>query len=362
MAHVIVVGAGAVGSHVTEHLARAAGVTRVTIVDRDRYDASNLHSQRIDPRDVGKSKALVQARRVRRINPWLAVTAIHGAVEDLPLGALRADVLLGCLDSRRARLVVNQAAWRLGVPWIDAGVDGPGLIARAQVFAPGPAAPCLECAWGESDYAAVEQTYPCEAVARSSPTGASSALAALAAGLQAIECGKVLAGDTAHALIGRDVMLEARHHRHYVTAFRRNGSCRMPDHDGWLIHPLAASVSSATLGEMFAIGRALRDAGDRLTLCVAGQVFALAVRCPACGTSRATFVLARRLRRAAVFCPLCRRECQPAGFDLHEAVAAGDVPRDALDAPLSRVGLRQGDVCVLTTPSAAAHYQLGGNS
>lgn len=50
--------------------------------------------------DVGKSKALVQARRLRKINPMLEVTALHIAVEEVPLGLLRGAAIPGCLDSR----------------------------------------------------------------------------------------------------------------------------------------------------------------------------------------------------------------------------------------------------------------------
>jgi hypothetical protein len=93
-------------------------------------------TQDIDKRDIGRPKADVQAPRLHRINGGLEVAALNIAVEDVPLGALRADVMLACLDSRRARLVVNQAAWRLGVPWINAGVDGSDLLVRIQTFLP----------------------------------------------------------------------------------------------------------------------------------------------------------------------------------------------------------------------------------
>src|SRR5205823_9529388 len=66
---VTVVGAGDIGTHLLPHLARMWGVRRVTVIDRDRYEEKNLTSQNITRRDVGKRKAMVQASRLRRINP-----------------------------------------------------------------------------------------------------------------------------------------------------------------------------------------------------------------------------------------------------------------------------------------------------
>jgi len=165
---VTVVGAGGnIGSHLVPHLARMRGVERVTLVDPDICVEKNLASQDITGRDVGKAKAAVQARRLRRISPVLAVKAIVEAVENVPLGLLRGSVLLACLDSRAARRSVNLAAWRLGLPWIDAGVHGDDLLARVNVYFPCPDQPCLECAWDDRDYQMLAQVYPC--VGRDAP-------------------------------------------------------------------------------------------------------------------------------------------------------------------------------------------------
>ncbi len=85
---------------------------------------------------MGKAKAQVQTRRLRQINRGLRTRAFGQPLEDLPLGALRCDVILAAVDSRRTRMAINQAAWRLGVPWINAGMDADGLLARVQVFMP----------------------------------------------------------------------------------------------------------------------------------------------------------------------------------------------------------------------------------
>jgi molybdopterin/thiamine biosynthesis adenylyltransferase len=135
MARAIVIGAGTIGSHLLPHLARMAGISELTVVDRDASEPSNLLTQNIGTSDVGKSKAMAQVRRLKQINRSIAAMALHRSVEDLALGWLRGDVILACLDSRRARLVVNQAAWRLGVPWIDAGIDSTAARPHSSLHA-----------------------------------------------------------------------------------------------------------------------------------------------------------------------------------------------------------------------------------
>lgn len=68
---IVVAGAGGnIGSHFTPHLARMAEVGRVTLVDRDVYEPRNGRNQDIVvPRDVGKSKAVLQAQRLKEIRP-----------------------------------------------------------------------------------------------------------------------------------------------------------------------------------------------------------------------------------------------------------------------------------------------------
>ncbi len=360
MAHVIVVGAGGnIGSHLVPHLGRSPLVSRVTLIDRDRYEPRNVRAQAIDLGDAGKPKALVQARRLRKINPRLEVTALHRAVEDVPLGRLRGAAILGCLDSRHARLSLNQASWRLGVPWINAGVDGDSLLARVQTFVPTSDAPCLECAWDQADYAAVEQDYPCHAHSGPTPSGSPSSLGALAAALQAIELDKLLSDDRGHALIGRDLLLDARHHRHFVTSFHRNAACRMPDHAGWQIHPFAGTATGTTLGELFALGSILRGANEQLSLQVAGQRLVIGLTCLGCGAAEPALALERVIRDKVVTCPRCQGRLQPVGFDLADTAPLSESDPE-LGWPLARVGIRAFDVISLVTPSIDAHYQIGG--
>ena len=177
---VVLVGVGNIGSFLVPLLARDQEIGELVIIDRDRYETHNLANQDIKPADVGRWKAGVQARRTRRIAPDLEVRSLTKDIERVPWGMLRGEVILTCLDSRRARMFVNLLSRRLGVLWIDAGVGGGGQLVRVSVYPPGTDEPCLECSWDARDYELVEQDYPCDGPAGSmienTPTGGSSSL------------------------------------------------------------------------------------------------------------------------------------------------------------------------------------------
>lgn len=356
---VTVIGAGNIGSHLLTHLARMHAIKRVTIVDRDHYDATNLASQDITPRDVGKAKAQAQARRLRRINPELCVTALAEDVEAVPLGRLRSDLLVACLDSRRARQLVNQAAWRLGVPWIDAGVEAGGLLARVNVYVPGANHPCIECAWDEKDYAAIEQTYAClGAVARVQPTLAPAALGGLAASLQALEIQKLFAGQMERVAVSKQVMIDATHHKHYVTAFRRNPQCRFPDHDGWAIRALDDRLSEMTLGAALALANGNGVASERVGLRVEERRFVRKLKCTGCQFARPMLRLDRSLRPTERVCPRCGAAMTAAGFDVIERLSMGELTSKERRLSLRRLGLRSGDVFSVGTRANERHYEI----
>jgi hypothetical protein len=190
---VLVAGVGNIGSHLAPLLARA-GFGRITLVDRDHVEEKNLTAQDYTPEDVGKPKARVQAERLAKKFPHLNITAWVGDLEDMPLGLARCDLVLGALDSRRARQVLHsEISWPLGVPVIDGGV-GDGGLGRVQVFRPGSEGACLECTWGKADYRLLAAEYPClpGAAPGAPPTGAPAFLGSFTASLMASEAVRLL--------------------------------------------------------------------------------------------------------------------------------------------------------------------------
>jgi molybdopterin/thiamine biosynthesis adenylyltransferase len=333
-------------------------VRRVVLIDGDVYEEKNLASQDITRRDVGRPKAMVQARRLRRIAPFLDVVAIPDLLENVPLGLLRAAILLGCLDSRAPRRALNSIAFRLGVPWIDAGVHADQLLARVNVRLPGSDKPCLECAWDARDYETLEQTYPCAGENTAPPTNAPSGLGGLAASLQALETQKMLDGCWEGLAVGKQVTISALAHRHYVTSFSANPGCRFDHEAAWRIETLAQGPAQLTVRQAFELGRPF--AGGPLRLRVAFQLFATTLRCLVCGQRRdfSPWLLGR-LRADERACAGCGRAMRPAGTDTTEWLHEADVAPALLDAPLGSLGLRHGDVFTVADDAHAAHFQLG---
>ena len=143
---VAIVGAGAVGAAAAE-LAARAGVGRLTVVDRDVVEESNLSRQLLfDAEDAERvaPKAGAAETRLRRIAPDVES---RGVIADLDAGNAREilgghDLVLDGSDNFETRLLVSDASRSLGVPSIYAACVGEeGLVA---VSVPGRT-PCLRC-------------------------------------------------------------------------------------------------------------------------------------------------------------------------------------------------------------------------
>jgi molybdopterin/thiamine biosynthesis adenylyltransferase len=356
---VVIVGVGVIGSQVAPHVGRMPEVGRVTLVDDQAYDEGNLAAQAIEPRDVGRPKAIVQAGRLRRMRRDLQTAALVVPVASVPLGRLRADVILACLDSRRARQDVNRAALRLGVPWIDAGVAGDGLLARITLFRPGNGNPCFECLLDERDYANPEQVYSCLGVrAEGAPTGAPSSLGGLAASLQSIECHKLLQGGQPLPAFDHQIHVDAAGHKVLRTRFTANPACRIVDHGVWRIEPLRCPPAGITLAA--ALGLAPRDGGGggERALRVEGSPFVARLTCSRCGGERSLLRHTASLGPRSLMCGRCRGAMVASGFDMRERLEGGHLPARTLSRSLGSLGLRVGDVFSVGTSQREKHFEI----
>ena len=124
-AHVLVIGSGGIGSPVIQYLA-AAGCGRLTIVDDDRVDLSNLQRQTLfATADVGRSKAEAAAEMVTRLNPHVVVRAVVSRADAENIALLLEDepsvIVDGC-DNFDTRLLVADAALSRRIPLVSAAV------------------------------------------------------------------------------------------------------------------------------------------------------------------------------------------------------------------------------------------------
>lgn len=164
-AKVMVIGAGALGNEVLKNLA-LFGVGNIYIVDFDTIEYSNLTRSvlfRESDADKGYFKAEVAARKVLEINPNINVQYICGKLNtDVGLGLYRKmDVVIGCLDSRLARLQLNRLCMRSNIPWVEGGMEN--LTGNVRVFKLGEN--CYECGLTENAKQNIFQQLSCAGVA-----------------------------------------------------------------------------------------------------------------------------------------------------------------------------------------------------
>ncbi|MBO0958541.1 thiazole biosynthesis adenylyltransferase ThiF [Neobacillus sp. MM2021_6] len=144
--HVLIIGAGALGSGSAEILTRA-GVGKITIVDRDYVEASNLQRQQLyTEEDVTEKlpKAAAAEKRLRAINSDVDIRGIIGdataeMMEDLVPGV---DLMLDATDNFETRMLMNDISQKYKIPWIYGACVG--SFGMSFSIIPGKT-PCLNC-------------------------------------------------------------------------------------------------------------------------------------------------------------------------------------------------------------------------
>jgi molybdopterin/thiamine biosynthesis adenylyltransferase len=215
-AHALVIGAGGLGSPAAMYLA-SAGVGRITLVDNDTVDLTNLQRQIAHTTErVGQSKAASARVTLQQINPEITVTALNERVDDARLVELvsDADVVLDCTDNFATRHAVNRACVAARKPLVSGAVirfDG-----QVSVFDPrGGELPCYSCLFPQ------DQRF--EDVACST-MGVFAPLVGVVGAMQAAEALKLLMGVGA-SLAGRLMMLDGLHMEWTSIGVGRNGDC-----------------------------------------------------------------------------------------------------------------------------------------
>lgn len=215
-AHALVIGAGGLGSPVALYLG-SAGVGRITLVDHDVVDLTNLQRQIAHTTQrVGQPKVASAAQAVQAINPDVQVTALQERVDALRLHTLvqEATVVLDCSDNYATRQAVNAACVRLGKPLVAGAV----IRFDAQITVIDPresGTPCYACLF---DPAAQFEEVAC------STMGVFAPLVGVVGALQATEALKLVAG-VGTSLAGRLLMLDGRSMEWSSLRTARNPAC-----------------------------------------------------------------------------------------------------------------------------------------
>ncbi|MFD0824820.1 thiazole biosynthesis adenylyltransferase ThiF [Neobacillus sp. M.A.Huq-85] len=144
--HVLVVGAGALGSGSAEALVRA-GIGKLTIVDRDYVEWSNLQRQQLYTEEDAKNrtpKAIAAKNRLTAINSSVSIEAIiaDASVSELEDWGSKVDLIIDATDNFETRMILNDVSQKYGVPWIYGACVGSYGISYTIVP---ERTPCLSC-------------------------------------------------------------------------------------------------------------------------------------------------------------------------------------------------------------------------
>jgi molybdopterin-synthase adenylyltransferase len=217
-AHALVIGAGGLGSPVALYLG-SAGVGRITLVDNDVVDATNLQRQIAhNLARVGTNKAESAKQSIAAINPDPQVRVVPTRADAALLDALvqEATVVIDCCDNFATRHAVNSACVHHKVPLVSgAAIRFDGQISvydsrRAD-------SPCYACIFPPD--ATLEET-------RCAVMGVFAPLVGIIGSMQAAEALKLITG-TGQSLTGRLQMLDGRSMEWNEVRLPRDVGCRV---------------------------------------------------------------------------------------------------------------------------------------
>lgn len=214
--HVLVIGAGGLGSPVCLYLA-AAGVGHITLVDDDQVDLTNLQRQIAHTTArVGQSKVASAAVAMHAINPGIVITthALHADAALLDVWVSAADVVIDCSDNFATRHAVNRACVAHAKPLVaGAAIRFDGQLSVYDTR--DAASPCYACVFpADADF---EET-------RCAVLGAFGPVVGTIGTLQASEALKLLAG-ISPSMAGRLLMFDGRATRFDSLQLARDPEC-----------------------------------------------------------------------------------------------------------------------------------------
>ncbi len=145
-AHVLVVGAGGLGSAAAPYLA-AAGIGHITLIDHDSVELTNLQRQIMHTeKSVGNSKVASGKEFLQSLNSTIQVDTIQMKATSQLLNDLlpSIDIVLDCTDNFSTRHMINSACVKNSIPLVSGSAlkfDG-----QVSVFDPcNPSSPCYAC-------------------------------------------------------------------------------------------------------------------------------------------------------------------------------------------------------------------------
>lgn len=215
--HVAVVGCGGLGSAVIPLLA-AAGTGHLTLIDPDTVELSNLQRQTIHtPANLGRSKAVSAAEKVRSLSPQTEITAIVDRLTtENAAGVIgNVDMVVDCTDSYTSKSTVAESCISLGRPEVIGAVSR--FSGQVMTYLPGTA--CYHCLYPDLNDKAADETSCATA-------GIFNAVVGLVGSIQAAETLKFLAG-ARELLTDRLLTIDALTMQFNIYTISRDRHCRV---------------------------------------------------------------------------------------------------------------------------------------
>ena len=216
--HVLVVGAGGLGSPVALYLA-ASGVGHITIADHDVVDLTNLQRQIAhSTARIGQPKVDSASQAMLALNPEVRVTALAHKLDAIQLNALvpTVQVVVDCCDNFETRQAVNAACVKHKVPLVSGAairMDGQLAVYDAR----DDASPCYACIFPPTE--APEEV-------RCATMGVLAPLVGVIGTMQAMETVKLITG-MGSRLTGRLQMLDGRDMAWSDVRLQRHVNCQV---------------------------------------------------------------------------------------------------------------------------------------
>ena len=144
--HVLIIGMGALGTHLAEGLVRA-GIGKLTIVDRDYIEFSNLQRQTLYTENDAREalpKVIAAQRALTHIRNDIEIHALieHVNYQFLEKHGKDVNFILDATDNFDTRQLINDFSYKYGIPWIYGGVVQSTYV--EATFIPGQT-PCFNC-------------------------------------------------------------------------------------------------------------------------------------------------------------------------------------------------------------------------
>ncbi len=351
-AHVMIVGAGALGNEVIKNMV-LMGVGFLYIIDFDTIEMANLsRSVLFRESDTGRKKAEVAAARAKEINPNVHVQYLHGDVTtEVGLGVFRRmDVVIGCLDNREARLAVNRFCYWMNKPWVDGAIQE--FFGLARVFVPGEGA-CFECTLTEQARRDLSIRYSCPLLARENvllgkvPT--TPTIASIIGSIQAQETLKLIHEKPVEA--GKVIHFNGMTNEMHKTNYTPMEECESHWTYGKVVElPLRADTT--TLDDMLKIIR--HDLGSQAVLELDQEII-LSLYCRNCQTKEDILQPISQVGFNRAHCPTCGmlRETEMTHL------ITGDEPY--LNRTLASLGIPKLHILRAYNADQYAFYELSGD-